>query len=298
MRVRVWGTRGSVPTAHAASTGYGGNTPCVELEPDGGQRLILDGGTGLHWLGGDLLEAGFSEGHGQAHILLSHTHWAHIQGIPFTTPMLVAGNRFTVHGSGNCRESLVDLLTRQMDSTYCPVPNFLEAGIGADLDIAEIDQGEFEIGRTRVRARRLNHVPGTVCLGYRIDSDSGSLAYLPDVEYLEPAHREPALDLADGAELLIHDAHFTAAEYPQKCGQGHACDRDAVEIAREAGVGRLFLFHHHPDRTDAALDQIARCYQDQELSVQPAREGIDYLLETEPDPASQPDPARRAAVSR
>ena len=298
MRVRLWGTRGSVPTAHPDSAGYGGNTPCVEVEPKEGQRLILDAGTGLHWLGLSLLEARASGGGMEAHILLSHTHWAHIQGIPFATPMLMAGNRFTLRGTRNGSASLADLLARQMDSTYCPVPNFLAAGIGADLDVEETDQGEFEVGGTRVRARRLNHVPGTVCLGYRLDSDSGSLAYLPDVEYLEAAHRDPALDLADGVDLLIHDAHYTTAEYPQKREQGHACDRDAVEIAREAGVARLLLFHHHPDRTDAELDDVASAYGDAELSIQPAREGTEYLLTADSGPAAPPDSCHQAAVPR
>ena len=279
MRVKLWGTRGSVPTPEPTNSGYGGNTPCVEVVTGENQRLILDGGLGLHWLGRSLLKAGFGNGKGQAHILLSHTHWGHIQGIPFCTPtMLIPGNHFTVYGCGTPDDSLADLLRKQMETTYCPVPNFLKAGIGAKIEIREIDEGGFKIGSTSVEVRQVNHAPGTVCLGYRLDDGATSLAYLPDVEYLEDAHRAQALELARGVDLLLHDAHFTTAEYAQQRGQGHACDRDAFEIAREAGARHLLLFHHHPDHGDDAIDAVVSTYADQSIPVQGAREGAEYVL--------------------
>ena len=279
MRVKLWGTRGSVPAANPRQRGYGGNTPCVEVETAARQRLILDGGMGLHWLGRALLEDGFDQGRGQAHLLLTHTHWGHIQGIPFCTPpMLIAGNRFTICGPGHASASLADLLAAQMDPAYCPVPNFLDPGIGADLDIREIDEGEFKIGGARILARRVKHVPDAICLGYRLEDGAASLAYLPDVEYLEDAHRAPAVELARGVDLLLHDAHFTTAEYPRQRGRGHACNRDAVEIAREAKVGQLLLFHHHPDRADITIDAVVRAYARQDIPVQGAREGAEYVL--------------------
>ena len=282
MRVKLWGTRGSVPTPVSANSGYGGNTPCVEVETADNRRLILDGGMGLHWLGRSLLEADFGRGAGEAHLLLSHTHWGHIQGIPFCTPsMLIPGNRFLVYGCGNGHDALDDLLRRQMDTTYCPVPNFFKAGIGAKVEIRELDEGEFEIGTTRIQVRRVNHAPGSICLGYRLDDGTASLAYLPDVEYLEEAHREQALELARDVDLLIHDAYFTTAEYAHCRGQGHACDRDAVDLGSAAGARHLLLFHHHPDHDDDAIDAVVDTYASQDFPVEGAREGAEYFLGSE-----------------
>jgi ribonuclease BN (tRNA processing enzyme) len=121
-------------------------------------------------------------------------------------------------------------------------------------------------------------VAGTVCLGYRLDDTTASLAYLPDVEYLDDTHRHPALELARGVDLLLHDTHYTTAEYPHHRGRGHACDRDAVEIAREAGARHLLLFHHHPDHTDASIDAMVACYEEEDFVLEGARQGREYVL--------------------
>ena len=278
MQVTLWGTRGSIPTPKAGHTAYGGSTSCVAVRTGDRRQLILDGGIGLHWLGKELLQGNFSSGTGRAYILLTHAHWDHIQGIPFCYPMLIAGNRFIIYGCGGPASSIDDLLKQQMESTFCPVPNFFDDLIGATVEVENIEPGEFAIGETRILARAVNHVDGAVCLGYRLENGTSSLAYLPDVEYLEVEHRQPALELARGVDLLIHDAYFTAEEYATHRGRGHATDRDALDIATEAGVGRLLLFHHHPERDDEAIDRIAAAHAQAAIPVEAARQGSRYDL--------------------
>ena len=277
LRVKFWGTRGSVSTPVSANSGYGGNTPCIEVRTDD-QLIILDAGIGLHYLGNALLTDGFSRGRGDGHILISHTHWGHIQGIPFCTPMLISGNRFTMYGCTDGNDTLEDLLLGQMDSAFCPVPNFFDNRIGAGIAIEDIGEGDFDIGTTKVTARVVHHVPDSVCLGFRLQNGSGSVAYIPDVEYLDDEHRVPSLELAADVDLLIHDSHHTAAEYADQRGRGHASDADALAIASEAGARRVLLFHHHPDHSDVTIDAVVKSHENSDTPVEAAREGAEYTL--------------------
>ena len=279
MRITVWGTRGTVATANPACTKYGGNTPCLAVEAADGSLLILDGGTGLPGLGQSLLEKDFGQGRGRAHLLVSHLHWDHIQGIPFFGPVLIAGNHITLYGAGSAGLTFDQAMRAQVESTYCPVPNFFDDAFGATVEIREIGEGDFELGPIQVRALLVNHESGQTCLGFRLEEGRSALAYLPNIEYLDQGHRQRALELARGADLLVHDAHYTGAEYPQVRSLGHASDRDAVEIARRAGVEQLLLFHHHPDRDDEAIDAVVAAYGDLDCRVEGAREGAEYLLE-------------------
>ena len=276
--MRLWGTRGTISTPSSQHCVYGGSTPCVLIELDPTSILIFDGGTGLPALGDSLIDSAFGDGGGSGNILVSHTHWAHIQGLPFFKPFLIAGNRFTVWGKGSGGRSIGDLLRMQMTAVYCPVPDFFDEGTGAKVGAEEVQPGSMRIGDVAVESRELNHAAGTVCLGFRVESGGVAIAYLPDVEYLEDSHREPALTLARGADLLLHDAHFSGAEYETHRGWGHSSDEHAVEIAREAGVRRLLLFHHHPNRTDAAIDEIVGRYRTESFQVEAAREGAEITF--------------------
>lgn len=278
MKIRLWGTRGSIPVPSSLHGVYGGNTPCVLIELDPTSILILDSGTGLPALGDALLDSPFGDGDGHGHILVSHTHWAHIQGLPFFKPFLIAGNRFTFWGRGSQGRSLSELLLSQMSTVYCPVPDFFRDDTGALVDVVELGEGSVQIGHATVVSRELNHAIGTVCLGFRIESGDAAITYLPDVEYLQDDHREPALELARDADLLLHDAHFTHNEYETHRGWGHSSDKHAVEIAREANVRRLMLFHHHPDRTDAEIGDIVDRYRSESFPVEAAREGTEVTL--------------------
>ena len=257
---------------------YGGNTPCVLIELDPATILILDSGTGLPALGDALLDSPFGDGDGHGHILVSHTHWGHIQGLPFFKPFLIAGNRFTFWGKGSQGHSLSELLLSQMSTVYCPVPDFFRDDTGALVDVEELGKGSVQIGNATVESRELNHSIGTVCLGFRVESGGAAISYLPDVEYLQENHREPALDLARDSDLLLHDSHFSTAEYETHCGWGHSSDEHAVGIAREANVRRLMLFHHHPDRTDAEIGEIVSRYDAESFPVEAAREGTEITL--------------------
>ena len=276
MRVKLWGTRGSVPTPTFETTRYGGNTPCVAVRTDDGELLILDAGIGLHWLGGDLLGNGFADG-GQAHILITHMHWGHIQGLPFFPPMLAANCGVHLYGNGG-NTSLREVLGRQMERAYCPVPDFFDSSIGATLTATDIDEESLRIGSTTVTSRQVNHTPGGPTLGFRLDNGSHSMAYIPDVEYLSQEHRRPALELAAGTDLLIHDAHYTSAEYEASRGQGHCSDAAAVGLAREAGVRKILLFHHHPDHDDDVIDGVVNAHAGGDLTVEGAAEHTEYIL--------------------
>lgn len=254
---------------------YGGSTPCVEIRT-GSERLILDAGIGLYWLASEW-RSNVSNAGDEAHILLTHTHWGHIQGLPFFPPMLTDGCALFVYGWGGDR-SIEDRLLRQMDRTYCPVPDFFDDAIGARVRTRDVDEVPFSIGKTTVMARKVTHGAGSPTLGYRIERGPAAVAYIPDVEYLDAASRQPVLELARGVDLLIHDAHYTASEYESHRGQGHCSDADAVALARQAGARRLVLFHHHPDRDDDAVDDMVRRFSDLELPVEAAAERAEYHL--------------------
>lgn len=276
MHIKLWGTRGSVPTPEASKTGYGGSTPCVQVEAPDGELFILDAGIGLHFLGKALLE----QSAGQpidGHILLTHFHWDHIQGIPFFMPLYFEGNRFEIYGDPGSGVDLESLLRQQMDACYCPVPNFFDDRTGADLTLTATGECRFAVGATTVATRRVNHVPGEPCLGYRLECDGRSLAYIPDVEYLEEEHREAAVDLARDVDLLIHDAYHAADQHVR--GSGHSSDAHAVEIGHAAGAAQILLFHHHPEHTDETIDAMVSSHQGNGLPVGAAREGEDLVLE-------------------
>jgi phosphoribosyl 1,2-cyclic phosphodiesterase len=279
VKVKLWGTRGTLAVPElAGSGGLGGNTPCVEVRIPGCELILLDGGTGLHWAGMALMDEGFGHGDGRAHVLLTHTHWGHIQGIPFFPPMLVPGNTVTVHGRGTPQRSLRDLLGLQMDAIYCPVPNAFASDLGADARVADIPTAPLHLQSARITAAAVNHAPGCTCLGYRIEADQGTLAYLPDVEYLEEGQRKPALALAQGADLLIHDAHFLAAEYEHQRSRGHCSAAAALQLAVDAGVRRLLFFHHRPGRLNGSDYAETASAAPSGMVVEPAREGAQYSI--------------------
>lgn len=263
MQIRFWGTRGSIGKAGPGTLRYGGNTSCIEVRSDDGTLVVLDCGTGAHNLGRELVTS--DKPAQQGHILITHTHWDHIQGFPFFAPLRISSNEWHVYGPHGAGQSVRETLAGQMQYTYFPVT--LE-DLGADVRYHDLVEGAFEIGDIRVSTQYLNHPALT--LGYRLEADGVTLVYATDHEphsrrlaMAEQVEREsvPGEDarhaefLAD-ADLVIHDAQYTAEEYPEKVGWGHSTVEYVVDTAVAADVGKLALFHHDPFRDDKAVDRL------------------------------------------
>jgi phosphoribosyl 1,2-cyclic phosphodiesterase len=258
-KITFWGTRGSIPTPGAPTARYGGNTPCVAMERLDAARnslVILDAGTGIRPLGRRLAVG--SESAVTVDLLLSHTHWDHIQGLPFFAPFFQEGNTVRIWGAKQGDVELGDILRQQMHPVVFPVP--IEE-LAAQLRVEHIEAGRFELDGFAVRAMRLRH-PGTT-LGYRLTPEGGtdSVAYVTDNELgsggrydVGPGWRREFVAFLEGVSILIHDAMFTPAELEQHRGWGHSSYSEAVRLASEAGVRRLVLFHHLPEHDDAAMD--------------------------------------------
>jgi phosphoribosyl 1,2-cyclic phosphodiesterase len=259
LRIQFWGTRGSIPSPGQKTVRYGGNTPCVEVRTEGGWLVILDAGTGIRELGRSLLER--SNGTPVAgDVFLTHAHWDHIQGIPFFAPLFQRGNHFTIWGSESLQRSVDQVVRDQMSPVVFPV-TFEE--LDARIDFQMIAAGAKRGGTGyEVEAFEVHHPGGA--LGYRFTEPGSthSFVYVSDNELGapenypgDPAWRQRFVEFVRGATVLVHDTTYTTEEYDHHHGWGHSTFRDAVELALEAGVKALVLFHHEPRRTDDELDQ-------------------------------------------
>jgi len=268
MHIRFWGTRGSLAKAGSTTLRYGGNTSCVEVGMADGTLIVFDCGTGVHGLGQALLASGKRPIDG--HLLITHTHWDHIQGFPFFAPLFMPGNTWDIYAPGGLGNRLEDTLSGQMEYTYFPVTL---AQLGATIRFHDLVEGTFDLGSGLVTARYLNHPALT--LGYRLEVGGASVVYATDhephtrhqsetvVPNTAPSrtltvHHEEMRHIAflSQADLVIHDAQYTTAEFPQKVGWGHSTVEYAVDVALAAQVKRLALFHHDPLRDDAAVDRL------------------------------------------
>lgn len=260
VNIGFFGVRGSTPCASAANHRYGGNTACVVLEHPGADPVILDLGTGLRLYGTE--RAAGPQTAFTGHALVTHLHWDHVQGLPFFMPVLTPGSRLDVWGPTIDGVSLRDGFDAFMRPPFFPVGI---AELPADIEFHDLAEGPHRIGGADVVAAAVPHLGHT--FGYRVSFDGGpSVVYLPD-------HQQPmdgsldvderVLELCDGADVLIHDAQFTPAEFAVKAHWGHCTVDYAVEVAARAGVDRLVLFHHDPGHDDDMLDQLvgqARCH--------------------------------------
>jgi len=307
MKVRFWGVRGSIPVPGRQTNRYGGNTSCVEVRPRGGWPIIIDAGTGIRRMGKTLMESQFGDGRGVAHVLISHTHWDHIQGLPFFAPFYTAGNQVHVFARQREDTHLQAVFASQTEDPYFPVPL---ASLRADIQFHELVEGNsFDIDGARVTCTRLNHP--WIAMAYRIDCDGAAVVYCSDTapftdvllehEFIKAppelgrplppavveklaAMRSGLVSLCRGADLLIYDTQFTPEEYRQRPHWGHSTPDDAIAVAREAGVKQVCLYHHAPMRTDDQQDMILA--QTRELSrragdpfeVVAAYEGLEIVL--------------------
>jgi phosphoribosyl 1,2-cyclic phosphodiesterase len=276
-KLSFWGVRGSIPTVDRATWRYGGNTPCLEFLAPDGVRFILDCGTGLRALGNC-----WQETHGaqpaEAHILVTHYHWDHIQGIPFFAPLYPAQNRFHFYSFRSKflgPDSLKQVFETQMAHPYFPVDL---SAMSAARDFAEVAGGDqFSVGSTRVTARWLNHPQG--CLGFRLETPSGTVVYATDNEPGVPELDRSLRELARGADIYIADAQYTPEQLAGvRKGWGHSSWLEGVRLAEEGGVRHLVLFHHDPDSSDKVVDGLLREARKKFASVWAAAEGMEMTL--------------------
>jgi len=295
MRIRFWGTRGSIAVPGPSTNHFGGNTSCVELTTENGDLIILDCGTGARQLGAALMAQGRMPIN--ANILLGHTHWDHIQGFPFFTPAFVKGNAVAIYGPEGSRGSLQEVLAGQMEFTYFPVEL---TQLPAAITYHDLTEGIHTIAGTQVATQFLNHPAMT--LGYRVEADGVAIVYLVDHErfsdelwragaesgriesILHEGDRRHARFMAD-ADLVIHDAQYTPEEYPSRKTWGHSTYDYVVQIAAAAGVRRVALTHHDPNHDDAFVAEIERKARDLALQCETgldvfcAYEGCELVLE-------------------
>lgn len=284
LKVRFWGVRGSIPSPGPNTQKYGGNTSCIELRVGREERLIIiDAGSGLRDLGNYLVSNDLPKGAIQADIFLSHTHWDHIMGFPFFSPIYIPGTQLRIHGPISFEdETLDEVVGGQMKYRYFPI-NMGELVSEVEYkrmqENPEVDMGCGLILRTKL----LNH-PVTA-LGYRFEYRGKSICTCYDTEpyrnlfitdrkdpgYDETMAREGeevARELNGmlekfyaGADLLIHDAQYTEEEYYRQYQDwGHSFMEYPIAAAARAGVKKLALFHHDPDRSDAKLDELAELH--------------------------------------
>lgn len=263
VHVTFWGTRGSISTPGRNTEKYGGNTPCVSVRC-GDTMIILDAGTGIRNLGIELTEEPEDLRKGLSlHLFLSHTHWDHIQGLPFFQPAYFKDAKLTIYGSPNKERFLASILKDQMDYEYFPVSM---AAFAADITIQDISQDVIQLGPVVVDwQEQVCHPGGSV--RYRLTLQEKKIVYATDVEldYLfgqEETPREKK-DLADGymefirgADLLIADGQYTGAEYPAKVGWGHSSIPLLLDVASRCRVKQLAVFHHDPQHSDNFLDDL------------------------------------------
>jgi phosphoribosyl 1,2-cyclic phosphodiesterase len=278
MKVRFWGVRGSLPVPGGKTERYGGNTSCVEMRSASGTRVVVDAGTGIRKLGKELAGDG-EAGHASVHLLISHTHWDHIQGLPYFAPMYQRGNKMSVYARKRDDLHLQAVFASQTYDPYFPVP-FNEAE--AAIEFNELpDSAKFNIEDVQVACTRLNHP--YIATAYRLTADGASVVYVSDTapftdilfedQFIArpptigaelPAKdkqklkqmREGVVRLCEGADLVIYDTMFTPEDYQRIPHYGHSRPGDAVDVCAEAGASRLALFHHAPERTDAEVDAI------------------------------------------
>jgi CheY-like chemotaxis protein len=304
MDVRFWGTRGSVAKPGPSTLRYGGNTSCVELRSADGTLIVLDCGTGAHALGHALTSSGERC---DGHLMITHTHWDHIQGFPFFSPLFTSGNTWDIYAPGGLGQQLERTLAGQMEYNYFPVTL---AQLGATIRYHDLAEGAFAVGDVRVVTQYLNHP--ALALGYRLQSGGTVVVYSADHEphAPNPAARtdgEPRMHDEDqrhveflaGADLVVHDAQYTVEEYPHKTGWGHTPAEWAVDYAIAASAKRLALFHHDPLRDDEAVDRLVEICRRRvfaagsRLEVFAAAEGLEVRLserETSSPEAASPPP--------
>jgi len=267
MKFKFWGVRGSIPTPGPSTVKYGGNTTCIEIRTNDNDLIILDAGTGIHALAQNLLK----EMPINAHIFITHTHWDHIQGLPFFIPIFIPANQINIYGGVDpvTNECIRRALSVQLQYSFFPIR---EAQLNARIEYSTIKPGEpLHIGSAKITPVLLDHP--VLNFGYRIDCDGQSLFFTGDYEpqlniydpedeeyaefqsFIDEKWQEAILVMKD-VDALIVDSSYTSAEYASKQGWGHGTYDSGIKLATAAKAKKLFFTHHEPTRNDAELDAI------------------------------------------
>ncbi len=264
MKVTIWGSRGSIPAPGKDTVIYGGESTCIEIVTDSGERIVIDAGSGIRKLGNKLVG---DHGAKVFTLLLTHAHWDHLSGFPFFKPAYRPDRSIRLCGGADPQASLMKYLRHQMDPPYFPVDmSEMKAAFSEGCSCGFSDCGNAlpGIGKAfRCESIPLSHPNGGY--GFKHTDTSGrSFVFLTDNElrfrHESGRSRDDYVAFCAGAELLFHDAHYTDEEYARTRTWGHSTYKDAVDLALDAGVRRLGLFHHDPDRTDAQIDaNVAWC---------------------------------------
>ncbi|MBF0482793.1 MAG: MBL fold metallo-hydrolase [Desulfovibrionaceae bacterium] len=288
MRLTFWGTRGSIGVPGPDTVVYGGNTTCLGIETCD-ETIILDAGTGIRGLGVELARSMPVT----CSIFISHTHWDHIQGLPFFVPLFVPGNTIKICGTFDPvnNKDLREVLAAQMDYNYFPVRS---AELAADISYLTLREGQtVDCGSAQVTPVIMNHP--VISFGYKVSCGGKSVFFTGDHEdyanIYEPGDpfyeeyetiilqkRAQIAGSIRGVDVLVSDCQYTEEEYPSKAGWGHSTPSMAVALAQAAGVKRLFLTHHEPTRPDAAMAlfhaQIVERFKETGIEIDMAREGL------------------------
>ncbi|BDT72710.1 ribonuclease BN [Comamonadaceae bacterium OS-4] len=293
MKVRFWGVRGSIASPGPHTVRYGGNTTCIEIRTDNNELIILDAGTGIFPLSQTLL----TEMPITANVLITHSHWDHIQGLPFFIPNFIPGNTLRLHGGFDpvSGKGIEQVMSVQLQYSYFPVR---EEEMKGRIEYVTLSPGEpVQVGSATVTPCLLNHP--VVDFGYRIDCNGKSVFFTGDHEppyniydpqdegyaayqSLVDEKNRAIVEAIRGVDVLIADTSYTAEEYPAKKGWGHGTFATSIELAQQAGVQVLFCTHHEPTRSDDALESaFAKALSQhgapqQGLDIRLAREGDTY----------------------
>jgi len=252
--LRYWGVHGTLPVPGDAYTRYGGNTSCVSVELSGEPLYVFDCGSGIKKLS-DRLMAGSGE-RLSARVFISHTHWDHINTVPFFAPLYVRGNQIEIFGPYQGNLTIERAISAQMESVYFPVT---VREFGARIMFRDLREETLEFGPVRVQTMLLRH-PG-YCLGYKLTCRDRTICYITDNELYPPTdprhdtrYVQRLADFVRRADVLITDTTYRDHEYPSKVDWGHSCVSQVADLAARAEVKRLHLFHHDPDQTDVDID--------------------------------------------
>lgn len=264
---KFWGVRGSIACPTPRHVGFGGNTSCLEIVA-GDQRVIFDAGTGIRLLGRDIVNHDVRF----AHLLLTHTHWDHINGFPFFQPAFQKGRHFKIM-AGHLSDAggVKAVFAGQMAQPTFPVP--LET-MAADLEFEDFRAGDsFSLGGgIQIRTAELNHPSGAT--GYRVEYGGKACCYVTDTEHVEDAPDQNILGLIQGADLVVYDSTYTDEEFPARKGWGHSTWQEGVRLCRAAGVKQLAIFHHDPDHEDPEMEKIERDARAEWAAAFVSREGM------------------------